>query len=654
MLPLLVLGSLSLSAQLHKSLKFTGAGSYAETDPTTPQLISNGGGYDATIEFWVYVPVSEAGIHHFISESGNGDPNDAFYIGYDGDAHDSLIIGNIWFSDYTGGDPANYSVDTLAIGQWNHIALVYFLGDLTGKLYVNGVLADSGAFYPHGSGSVGHLQLGTDVTNTSSFNGMIDGLRIWNAARMPDQIKADMYGTVSATDPNLAAWYQMDEGSPSTTAANISAMHNDIDLTLQGGTDWASGPAIPNTNALTFDNTKGTQVTIPSNAAYDLITSGTIEFDVKPGDLQGARAIMSNRGTSGNRWTVYMDNTPGNSRINFASGASNQDIPYSSGFTINNKWYHISLVTAPDGVGGDTTAAFVNGDYIGKATLGYDQSVTGEPLVIGANPDDPSENWVGGIDEVRLWNTALAKTEIQANMGASIPLTETRLAGSWTFDQGIDNGDNAGLKVAVDNTATTNNGILNDGFLLQPSTASNFMANTPITLPVTFGKFTVAKQGKGAQLKWQTYSESNTKDFIVLRSGNGINFIDIGSVAASGNSHTLKTYYFVDQMPLEGNNYYRIQERDLDLNATYSEVKALSFTRSGDLIWYTTGARSVEIRLQKGSTEQYSISDVGGHMIRTGRLTDGVTSLSDVPGGIYFVTVYNGIGDKQTTRVLLP
>jgi hypothetical protein len=349
-----------------------------------------------------------------------------------------------------------------------------------------------------------------------------------------------------------------------------------------------------------------------------------------------------------------MDNTPGNSRINFASGTSNQDIPYSSGFTINNKWYHISMVTAPDGVGGDTTAAFVNGEYIGKATLGYDQLITAEPLIIGANPDDPSENWVGGIDEVRLWNTALTKTEIQANMGAAIPLTETRLAGSWTFDQGIDNGDNAGLKVAVDNTATTNNGILNNGFLLQPSTASNFMANTPITLPVTFGKFTAVRQGTGAQLKWQTYSESNTKDFIILRSGNGIDFTDIGSVAASGNSRTLKTYYFNDGTPLEGNNYYRIQERDLDLQSTYSEIKALSFTRSGDLVWYTTGARSVEIRLQKGSTEQYSISDAGGNMIRTGRLADGVTSLSGVPGGIYFVTVFNGIGDRQTTKVIIP
>lgn len=654
MLPLLVLGSLSLSAQLHKSLKFTGGTSYAETDPTTPQLISNGGTDDATIEFWVYVPVSEGGVHQFISEIGNGtDPSDVFYIGYDSAAHNAITLGSMWFSDNNGGDPQNYSVDTITIGQWNHIALVYTNGDLRGKLYINGAVADSGAFYPHGTGSIGHLQLGTDVTNALSFNGMIDGLRIWNIARTADEIKAGMYGTVSASTSNLIAYYQMDEGSPSTTAANSTSV-TDLDLTLRNGTDWASGPAIPNVNALTFDNAQGTQVTIPSNAAYDLITSGTIEFDVKPGDLQGARAIMANRGSSGNRWTVYMDNTPGNSRINFASGASNQDIPYSSGFTINNKWYHISLVTAPDGGGGDTTAAFVNGYYIGKATLGYNTSITAEPLIIGANPDDPSENWVGAIDEVRFWNVALAPTDIQANMGASIPLTETRLAGSWTFDQGIDNGDNTGLKVAVDNTATTNNGILNNGFLLQPSTASNFIANTPITLPVTFGKFTVAKIGTGAQLKWQTYSESNTKDFIILRSGNGINFTDIGSVAASGNSHTLKTYYFTDNMPLEGNNYYRIQERDLDLNSTYSEVKALSFTRSGDLIWYTTGSRSVEIRLQKGSTEQYSISDAGGHMIRTGRLTDGVTSLSDVPGGIYFVTVFNGIGDRQTTKVIIP
>lgn len=654
MLPLFMLGTLSLSAQQHKSLKLVGGTSHAEIGPTVPQIIPDQNISGATIEFWVYIPGWEPGRHEFISEWDDGALGPEFYIGYDHDSADAIMIGSYWYSS-VGASSSNNPNKTNVIfpfGQWNHIALTQEAGSFSGRLYLNGVPVDSaiGGFLAHNyvSGVPGHLKLGTNQADTLPLTGNIDGVRIWNVLRTPAQIKAGMYGAVSASDPNLVAWYQMDEGSGTTTAnkATGASASAGTDLTLTGGADWASGPAISNANALTFDNTLGTQITIPAKLEYEF-TSGTIEFDVKPGDLQGLRTIISNSDGGGNRWTILMNNATGDNRINFGG----QDYFYTPGFTINN-WYHLSLVTAP-GSSGDTTALYVNGVYMNRFTTGYSTGATSKPLIIGANPTDASQNWLGGIDEVRLWNTALTQTDIQNNMGRTLLGTESGLVSNWSFDQGIPSGDNTGLKVAVDNAPLTNNGLLNNNFVLSGAT-SNFIANTPISLPVVFGKFTAIRIGTGAQLKWQTYSESNTKDFIVLRSGNGVNFTDIGSVAASGNSSTLRAYYFNDDTPLEGINYYRIQERDLDLKSTYSDVKALAFTRSGDLIWYTTGARSVGIRLQKGSTEQYSISDATGHTIRNGRLSDGVTSLSGVPGGIYLVTVFNGIGDKQTVKVIIP
>ncbi|MBN9384764.1 MAG: T9SS type A sorting domain-containing protein [Chitinophagaceae bacterium] len=651
MLPLFVLGFLSLSAQQHKSLKLVGGTSHAETAPTTPQLIPVSD-YEATIEFWIYVPAPAPGRHEFISEVGDGSPGSEFYIGYDHDSADAIMIGTYWASGdgITSSNSLNKTNVIFPFGQWNHIALTQEAGTFSGRLYLNGVPVDSAinGFVGHSANSVGHLQLGTDPADTMTLKGSIDGVRIWNVLRTPAQIKAGMYGTVSASDPNLLAWYQMDEGSGTIAANNATGVSasTGTDLTLIDSAGWASGPAISNANALTFDNTLGTEITIPTKPEYES-TSGTIEFDVKPGDLQGLRTIIGNNDGSASRWTVLMNNATGDNRIVFG----NLDYTYTPGFTINN-WYHISLVTAPAGIG-DTTALFVNGIYITQHPVGYSTGVTGKPLIIGANPADATQNWLGGIDEVRLWNTALTQTDIQNNMGRTLQGTESGLVGNWSFNQGIPSGDNTGLKVAVDNASLTNNGLLNNNFALSGA-SSNFIANIPISLPVTFGKFTATRIGTSAQLKWQTYFESNTKDFIILRSGNGVNFTDIGSTAASGNSSTLKTYFFIDDTPLEGINYYRIQERDLDLKSTYSDVRALNFTRSGDLIWYTTGARSVEIRLQKGSTEQYSISDATGHTIRNGRLTDGVTSLSGVPGGIYLVTVFNGIGDKQTTKVIIP
>lgn len=642
---MLVLGSLSLSAQ-HNSFHFLGGSPATPSHATASNatdvvpIIGNPG----TVELWVYIPTGEAGDHHFISQGGSaGVGIDDFAIGYkDGDNTKGIYLGGYW------PDP-NAS---MPIGQWTHIALA-FDADFNAWLYINGVPVDSikdGSYFStNGGGS--QLQLGTSVDSSLTFTGMIDGVRIWTVARTGDQIKAGMYGTVNPSDPDLKVWYQADEGSGSTSTNNTPT--TGVDLVFQNGVGWFTGPAIESNNALAFDNTAATRVDIPTNAAYDF-ASGTIEAWVQPGSLsQPATFINNGNGATPaqTRYSFFLDNSFGRKDIGLFNGIDSAKISYTPGFTANN-WYHVAFVTDFSSLESkDTTAVYVTGQYIGKLDYGYG-ATTGKPLTIGGSGADPNKYWTGGIDEVRIWDTVHDRTMVQAGIGASITGAERHLSGSWSFNQGIPGGDNTGLKVAVDDAPLTNNGLLTSSFALT-STASNFITYTPPTLPVTFGKFTVTKQGTSALLKWQTYQESNTRDFIIERSGNGATFTDIGSVAASGMSNTLKNYAFTDNDPLEGNNYYRILERDLDLKATYSVVKILGFTRSGSLIWYTTGAKSAEIRLQKGSSELYSITDVSGHVIRTGRLSDGRTTLSGVSGGIYFVKVINAAGNELNTKVLL-
>jgi len=645
MLFLFVLNSGSLSAQ--KALTFDAASQNYVTAPSAifPNYGTYGGG-QATLEFWVYVPTAQTDTVTFISQGGgSGTGNDTLAIGYtDGGNTNSLTLGNTWPSPNA----------TLRIGQWTHIAFVIDFDNFTAWLYLNGVAVDSNTSYAfNGVSDSRPLQLGINIDTTKFFTGNLDEVRIWSTARTADQIKSGMYG-VDPSTAGLLYYYKMDETSGLVAHNTATYLPNvGIDLALQNmnpTTAWVTGPAVGNANGLTFDNTAGTQVIVPTRPDYDF-NHGTIEFDVQPGSLQGRSAVIANRSPTDVRWSVHMTNTFGVNQIGIYNGAGYDSVLLSTALS-SSSWYHVSLVTDA-AASGDTTAVYVDGNYKGKFSLGYNTATTGDNLTIGGNGADLSENFVGGIDEVRLWNQPLTPGQIASYMGVTLTGTESNLAGYWNFNQGIPDGDNTGLKMVVDQAPITNNATLNSSFALS-GTASNFTSHPISTLPVAFGQFTATRQGTSAALKWQTYVESNTKDFIVLRSGNGVDFTDIGTVAASGNSNAVKTYYFTDVTPLEGSNYYRIQERDLDLKSTYSGVKVLAFTRSGDLIWYTTGAKSVEIRLQRGSTELYSISDVAGHTIRTGRLSGGVTSLSDVPVGIYFVTVLNGIGDKQTTKVIIP
>jgi len=99
------------------------------------------------------------------------------------------------------------------------------------------------------------------------------------------------------------------------------------------------------------------------------------------------------------------------------------------------------------------------------------------------------------------------------------------------------------------------------------------------SLPLTLLSFTAqAVKNDEAQLEWTTVTETNTKQFTILRSKNGGAFDSIGVVAAAGNSTAELNYSFTDATPFAGINYYRLKMQDLDGTATYSNVEPVLIT----------------------------------------------------------------------------
>lgn len=109
------------------------------------------------------------------------------------------------------------------------------------------------------------------------------------------------------------------------------------------------------------------------------------------------------------------------------------------------------------------------------------------------------------------------------------------------------------------------------------------LAASTSPLPVTWQSFTAEKKGMTSLLKWSTSSEQNTKDFEVQHSTNTLSWTPLGTFVAAGNSTNTRQYSFTHATPLTGNvyNYYRILQRDLDDNYSYSKVISLTFTEQG-------------------------------------------------------------------------
>lgn len=110
---------------------------------------------------------------------------------------------------------------------------------------------------------------------------------------------------------------------------------------------------------------------------------------------------------------------------------------------------------------------------------------------------------------------------------------------------------------------------------LSGSSATTVNIKVDGTLPVSLTKFDVAATGNGAaKLSWVTISESNNSFFKIERGENGKDFTELGKIQAAGNATAQQSYYFTDNAPLAGTNYYRLSQTDLDGTTNILGVKA--------------------------------------------------------------------------------
>ncbi|MBE7170384.1 MAG: T9SS type A sorting domain-containing protein [Williamsia sp.] len=144
----------------------------------------------------------------------------------------------------------------------------------------------------------------------------------------------------------------------------------------------------------------------------------------------------------------------------------------------------------------------------------------------------------------------------------------------------------------------------------QPLNATSLVYNYVVTVPGTYdyicvphealgmvGQFVVQSvapvkmtnlasvlvEGK-AKISWQTASEENADHFSIQQSIDGINFTEIGTVAAAGNSQSLLKYsYTVNNVPGSAAYlYFRVLTVDKDGKQQYSSIILLHLPKAGE------------------------------------------------------------------------
>lgn len=237
--------------------------------------------------------------------------------------------------------------------------------------------------------------------------------------------------------------------------------------------------------------------------------------------------------------TVSFDFYVAQSSFTFSSN------PLSNNYaTITFSFTKLNPTAAPTGTGADLFNWVKTSN--GGAGAGLVYTWTGTTKNVTMNVSPPAAKY-----KITFSNVPITLESTKAE-------TDVRVAGQFT-DPGNAPTGLAGNNSAVIATYTTSGGIV----------------------PIRLTSFNGVKDINKVQLKWQTTSEQNSKYFDVEFSENGNLWSSIGTVDAAGNSSVQRNYGLLHNTPVNGVNYYRLKQVDINGNFSYSSIVAINFTIKG-------------------------------------------------------------------------
>lgn len=182
-------------------------------------------------------------------------------------------------------------------------------------------------------------------------------------------------------------------------------------------------------------------------------------------------------------------------------------------------------------------------------------------------------------------------------------------------------------------------------------------AQTP--LPVELLDFRALKNNEAVDLFWTSASELNSAYYKVMKSVDGVSWNEMVTVPAAGNSNQLNNYKVTDNHPVMGNNYYRLEQVDID-GKEYSHGKVTIYFQksSGSEVSVfpnpSKGAFYLSAKSELSGSE-ISLYDVTGKRIPCDVLIadkEAEVRVLQAASGLYILTVVSERG-VQNIRILL-
>jgi hypothetical protein len=165
----------------------------------------------------------------------------------------------------------------------------------------------------------------------------------------------------------------------------------------------------------------------------------------------------------------------------------------------------------------------------------------------------------------------------------------------------------------------------------------------PVEMTLLYG---VCIDDNVVELRWQTASETNNSYFAILRSFDGVHFVEIDYITGAGTTTEMNNYVYYDEDDNDGIVYYKLRQVDYDGN--YTDSKVIAVQTCGKNARFSITDEEIEVFFRNPQANYVVITSVTGQIFYSKKFTNVEEARIAVPQrkGIYIISV---IDNKQIT-----
>lgn len=177
-------------------------------------------------------------------------------------------------------------------------------------------------------------------------------------------------------------------------------------------------------------------------------------------------------------------------------------------------------------------------------------------------------------------------------------------------------------------------------------------------LPVKLVYFNAKVVDGGVELTWRTETEIDNEGFEIQRGiGATFEWEYLHFEKGYGTSTEVHEYFYFDDTPPPGDNYYRLKQLDFDGTETYSktEVASVDLDQKRFSLWPTLADENVLVKVEDHSHSnpiqyQAKVFDMMGREVMTSSFDEGLNlNVSNLTPGQYLINVQSE-GFVETLR----